>query len=173
VRRRQFESILWMVKGPFGFIPTADGLSPRLRLRSSHSVLTLQSLLTSIDHALYYTERTTWEANMRRFVDVIVHLQILSEPVGFTDMDLQDSAMWQHMLERYHSHLLRYALARPVLDRGVGMSNMWDASRFEGTMSRVVTKIRSTRDVSLPVLDPFQDQRVILPLSLRARGENF
>jgi len=51
VRKSQLERISWLVKGPFGFIPTADGLSTSIKLSNSLSAVQMDRFLSSIDEA--------------------------------------------------------------------------------------------------------------------------
>jgi len=53
VRKSQLERLMWLVKGPFGFIPTTEGLSAGLQLYDSLSVVCIDRLADSIDEAIY------------------------------------------------------------------------------------------------------------------------
>lgn len=53
VRRTQLQKMLWLVKGPFGFIPTADGLTASMKLTNSLSAVMMDSLLSSMDEAFF------------------------------------------------------------------------------------------------------------------------
>jgi hypothetical protein len=50
-RKSSLERISWLVKGPFGFVPTEDGLLSHIRISSSLSSIAMDSLLSSIDKA--------------------------------------------------------------------------------------------------------------------------
>jgi len=53
VRKGQMERLSWLVKGPFGFIPTEDGLSTNLKLSNSLSAVCMDRFLSSIDEARF------------------------------------------------------------------------------------------------------------------------
>jgi len=53
LRKSQVEKFSWLVKGPFGFIPTADGLSTSLKLSNSRTAVSVDRFLSSIDDAKF------------------------------------------------------------------------------------------------------------------------
>jgi len=53
VRKSQLSRISWLVKGPFGFVPTEDGLSASIKLSNSLSAVQMDRFLSSIDEAKF------------------------------------------------------------------------------------------------------------------------
>jgi len=53
IRKSALKELQWLVKGPFGFIPTESGLSSSMRLSNSLTSVSMDSLLSSIDDALH------------------------------------------------------------------------------------------------------------------------
>jgi hypothetical protein len=60
IRRSTLKELLWVVKGPFGFIPTRGGLSSSMRVTNSLSPIRMSSLFDSIDEALFRGSMMAW-----------------------------------------------------------------------------------------------------------------
>jgi len=53
IRNKMIQALKWTVLGPFGLVPSADGLTSRMRLVNSLSAVRVDSLISSIDDALH------------------------------------------------------------------------------------------------------------------------
>lgn len=53
INQRKIQTLKWTILGPFGLVPTADGLTSHMRLVNSLSAVRVDSLISSIDDALH------------------------------------------------------------------------------------------------------------------------
>lgn len=57
--KRALKSLDWLIKGPFGLVPTESGLSPKLRLDNSLNPVMIDMILSSIDQVKHDTNHAT------------------------------------------------------------------------------------------------------------------
>jgi len=79
IRASALEQLLWVVKGPFGFIPTRSGLSSSMKLTNSLTSVSMDSLLSSIDDALHKLKYEAYTLSVNKFHDSLVRLERLRE----------------------------------------------------------------------------------------------
>lgn len=89
-----------MVKGPFGFIPTEDGLSTSIKLSNSLSAVQMDRFLSSIDEAKFRLNSQLWERNLSITDETIRKLLGLEIVPGF-DLPSVDSPLYLSILEKY------------------------------------------------------------------------
>jgi hypothetical protein len=89
-----------LVKGPFGFIPTTDGLSADLQLYDSLSVVCIDRLADSFDEAIYKQNLNLWSRNLKRMDDLYASLLSLISIPG-VEGDFQMSPLYNHILSIY------------------------------------------------------------------------
>lgn len=176
IRKSQLERLSWFVKGPFGFIPTADGLSTSLKLSNSLSAVSMDRFLSSLDEAKFRLNLTMWERNLGKTNDIIRQLLNLQQVPGFT-LETRDSPLYLYMLDRYWSSVGELVANKPVrrfvFDGPLVFTNYYRESwKFE-MMDYIKTKIKDDSDETVSLLDPFESQRVTLPLSSSAKADNF
>ncbi|QKI79961.1 RNA-dependent RNA polymerase [Erysiphe necator associated mitovirus 13] len=177
VRKSQLERLSWLVKGPFGFIPTADGLSTSIKLTNSLSAVSMDRFLSSIDDAKHILNLKTWERNLSITNDVIRQLLGLKEIPGFKGLNPLDSPIYNHILDRYWSSygdiISKKPVRRFIFDGPLVFVNYYRQSwKFE-MMDYIKSKVKDTSNETISLLDPFKDDKVILPLSHSAKSENF
>jgi len=85
------------VKGPFGFIPTADGLTASLKLTNSLSAVMMDSLLSSMDFAFFKVNLKRWESNVK-YAGKTVYLLRTIQSSSKLDFDLNQSPLLNKML---------------------------------------------------------------------------
>lgn len=101
------------MKGPFGFIPTADGLSSRLKMTNSLSAVSMDSLLSSIDEAKFNIALRTYTKSIGTFEKLITSLMLIDKTVGF-DYPAMDNPIYKHILVIYHEAIDKFILEKPV-----------------------------------------------------------
>jgi hypothetical protein len=73
------------VKGPFGFIPTVDGLTASMKLTNSLSAVMMDSLLSSMDEAFFKAHLKRWESNVKYAGKTVYSLRTIP---SFTEVSL-------------------------------------------------------------------------------------
>lgn len=73
------------MKGPFGFIPTADGLTASLKLTNSLSAVMMDSLLSSMDEAFFKAHLMRWGSNVKYAGKTVYNLRSIPSS---SDVDL-------------------------------------------------------------------------------------
>jgi hypothetical protein len=53
VRKSHLENILWVIKGPFGFVPTEEGLAPFLTMSSSLSPIRANQIIDAVRRVIH------------------------------------------------------------------------------------------------------------------------
>lgn len=86
-RKTQSAKMAWLVKGPFGFIPSTDGLSASLKLYSSLSVVCIDRLADSFDDAIFLHNRNLWVKNVYLLDKLLASLLEVSSFPGFNEFD--------------------------------------------------------------------------------------
>jgi hypothetical protein len=85
------------VKGPFGFIPTADGLTASMKLTNSLSAVMMDSLLSSMDEAFFKISLRRWESNVKYAGKTVYQLRTIQSLAG-VNFDLTQSPLLKEML---------------------------------------------------------------------------
>jgi len=177
VRKSQLNRLKWLVKGPFGFIPTVDGLSASIKLSNSLSAVSMDRFLSSIDEAKFILNLRTWERNLKKTNDIIRSLLAMESIPGFEGLDIKDSPLYLYILDNYWSKYAELISEKPVrrliFDGPIIFFNYYRESwKFE-TMKYIKSKLQDDRDETFSPLDPFSDNKIILPLSHTVKSENF
>lgn len=90
------------MKGPFGFVPTADGLSADIQLYDSLSVVCIDRLADSFDEAIYLHNKELWFNNLKKMDELKFNLHTLDRLPGFVDVvEPLSSPIFNHLLELY------------------------------------------------------------------------
>lgn len=183
VRKSQVESMKWVVLGPFGFIPSADGLTSSMKLVNSLSAVKMDSLLSSIDQAKFELDLRTWEGNMKRTVDSLIKISIAPVPdfvrdqFELSNFDVRTSPVLQRIKSELQNHLNDLALRKPVrrliFDGPLVMTNFYRQTWMEEMMKFITSKIRKSDQETVSCVDPYQTDKVDLPFQTSLKGVNF
>jgi len=100
----------------------------------------------------------------------------LEQVPGF-DLDIKDSPLYLSILDHYWSSvgdlISRKPVRRFLFDGPLVFTNYYRESwKFE-MMNYIKSKIKDSRDETVSPLDPFNNERIILPLSHSSKAENF
>jgi len=179
IRKSQVLSLKWLVLGPFGFIPTADGLTASLRLTNSLSAVRMDILLSSIDRAKYQLNYQTFEKNIRKTVNIIVMLKCLDRPIGVEaiDYNFNDSPVIRMILRDYKLYLDQLIQRKPVyrliFDGPLVFTNFYRESWMKEMLEYITSKIKDSSSETVSPNDPFADDKVLLPFQTSMKGEDF
>lgn len=176
VRKSQGEKFKWLVLGPFGFIPSTDGLSASLKLTNSLSAVEMDILLTSITETKFNMDKQLWESNMKKTIKIICDLKLLTKPPG-SDFDIRKSLTYQVIIGDYEREI--YELARSMPEYRIKFSSgplftgfyrkMW----MKPMMNHIHSLIHDISQETLIPLDPFAVDKVELPFKSNSKGEDF
>jgi hypothetical protein len=175
VRKSQLERLSWLVKGPFGFIPTRDGLSASMKLNNSLSRGSVNRLLSNIDLAFYESNCSILNRNIKKVNDIITNLLKISQPEGFI-VDIKLSPIYHHILDSYYKSLSTLMTEKPTLPNILSLPTKVIRCSWEEWPSAIMEHIRAkviSNEESVSPLDPFQDEKVILPLNHSIKSESF
>jgi hypothetical protein len=176
-RKSALKELQWVVKGPFGFIPTRSGISSSWEVDSSLTSIKVDSLLTSIDDAFLEMQYRTWSVAienshiaLQKFENAMVQEDSL---LGFSVQ------LYQHILDLYKADFMRLVLDRPTgkplqLYAPLDPQEVYPPGWLERAMTEIRTQVRSVDNRMItPIADPFQVERVVLPFSSSLKSFNF
>lgn len=69
--KRLASKLEWVIKGPFGLVPTEAGLSSQLRLHNALTPVDIDILSSSIDHTIHSENVRRWENSLATFNKVV------------------------------------------------------------------------------------------------------
>ncbi|USV40785.1 putative RNA-dependent RNA polymerase [Leptosphaeria biglobosa mitovirus 3] len=177
VRKSQLEKIVWLVKGPFGFVPTAEGLSADIQLYDSLSVVCIDRLADSFDEAIYLHNRELWLNNLKKMDELKYNLLSFERLPGFVDVvNPLDSPLFNHLLELYEIQIDELLVSEPqcpLFRNNIGVCKLKSWTWKPTVMKALTDKIKSDQGSTFLPLDPFREDRVILPLAHSNRVQNF
>jgi len=93
-RKKQVHDILWLVKGPFGFIPTIDRLTSGYRNVSSLTVVRISSLLDSIDQIKFVLAHESWSRALKKTINSYAEFKALSHVEFFSELTPDITTTW-------------------------------------------------------------------------------
>jgi hypothetical protein len=172
------DRLLWLVLGPFGFIPSKDGLSASMKLNRSLTLVDMHILLSCIDEAKFDLDLKMWTTNMQETIHVLFRLGLLSEPAGFEVFtDFTSSPLYSFIREQFGNKLSQLVIDKPVrrfifngpLLHFTFYSEGWETN----LMSAITATIKSDDNSTVSPLNPFLDDNVVLPLRGNVKGLNF
>jgi hypothetical protein len=177
VRKSQLEKIVWLVKGPFGFVPTTDGLSADIQLYDSLSVVCIDRLADSFDEAIYLHNKELWLNNLKRMDELKFNLHTLDRLPGFVDIvEPLSSPIFNHLLELYEVQVEELLVNEPQYvpqSNNLGVCKLKSWTWKPTVMKALTDKIKSDQGATFIPLDPFREDRVILPLAHSNKVQNF
>lgn len=166
------------MKGPFGFIPTVDGLTASIKLTNSLSAVMMDSLLSSMDEAFFKIAVQRWESNVKYAGKTVYNLRTIQSLAGIS-FDLTQSPFLKAMLSSWVARtddLLRDKPVRRIIfdDPYMVFTNYYRENWMMEMMYNIKYKIKArTEAMSLPLMDPFRSDSVVLPLSSTNRANNY
>jgi hypothetical protein len=177
VRKSQLDKIVWLVKGPFGFVPTTDGLSADIQLYDSLSVVCIDRLADSFDEAIYLYNKELWLRNLKKLDELKFNLHSLDSLPGFVEkVNPLDSPLYLHVLELYEVQVEELILEEPKYvpsSNNLGVCKLKSWTWKPTVMKALTDKLKADAGATFIPLDPFRDERVILPLSHSNKVQNF
>nr|AHF48627.1 RNA-dependent RNA polymerase [Sclerotinia sclerotiorum mitovirus 11] len=84
VRKSQLETILWTIKGPFGFVPTRVGLASFLTMSSSLTPVRANQIIDAVRRVKHQFDVNTWKTAVRKAIEFQISISELYYPVGFS-----------------------------------------------------------------------------------------
>jgi len=137
----------------------------------------MDSLLSSIDSALHEMNHQTWEVNLKRINVLLLGYTDLFGPPGFDrTYNLRLSPVFGVVMDSLGNKVKVHAMSEPyrrfIFDGPLVFTNYYREGWMEEMMKYIVSKIK-LNEVSVSPLDPFQEDRVILPFKESFKGENF
>jgi hypothetical protein len=177
VRKSQLDKIVWLVKGPFGFVPTTDGLSADIQLYDSLSVVCIDRLADSFDEAIYLYNKELWFRNLKKLDELKFNLHTLVSLPGFVEtVNPMDSPLYLHILELYEVQVEELIAEEPQYvpsSNNLGVCKLKSWTWKPTVMKALTDKLKADAGATFIPLDPFRDERVILPLSHSNKVQNF
>nr|QUE49179.1 MAG: RNA-dependent RNA polymerase [Sclerotinia sclerotiorum mitovirus 37] len=84
VRKSQLELILWTIKGPFGFVPTREGLASFLTMSNSLTPVRANQIIDAVRRVKHRFDVSTWQTAVRKAIEFQISISELYYPVGFS-----------------------------------------------------------------------------------------
>jgi hypothetical protein len=191
----------WVIKGPFGLVPTEAGLSSKIRLNNTLTPVDVDIISTSIDQVIFDEDYRQWEASLRSFNSVIKEIEIVSDvPTYLTYGNLGEKVSRPHHVElfkripdwqkvqfpdsllywimretvlSYHDRVLEQKPVRRFIYNGPLVHfNHYRADWLPTVMSYLSSKIYSWETI-VPALDPFKDLTASPLRDVPTRGIKF
>lgn len=165
--RKVLSSMTWLVKGPFGLVPTESGLSTTLRLNNSLNPVMIDMILSSIDRTMHGENLAKWFGE----VSELRHIMSNFEVHGNVDTKLVDSetkdcftifdsslffSMRSTLLDQHSRLVKEKPVRRIIFDGPLIMTNHYRADWLQTCMSYIQSKIKNWELIN-PVSDPFKD----------------
>jgi hypothetical protein len=172
------DKLLWLVLGPFGFIPSKDGLSAFMKLNRSLSLVDMHILLSCVDEAKFDLDKKTWEANIQETIHTLFRFGLLSEPAGFEVFtDFASSPLYSFIRAQFGNKLSTLVQDKPVrrliFDGPLLHFTFYTEGWCDGLMEHLTKKIQSDSQETVSPSNPFKDDKVILPLRGNIKGISF
>lgn len=178
--RKQFgvDRLLWLVLGPFGFIPSKDGLSASMKLNRSLTLVDMHILLSCIDEAKFNLDKKMWEANIQETIHILFRLGLLSEPNGFEIFaDFTSSPVYSFIREQFGNKLTHLVMDKPIrrliFNGPLLHFTFYNENWCDGLMEHITSTIGNDSSETVSPMNPFKDDSVILPLQGNVKGLNF
>nr|UPW42105.1 MAG: putative RNA dependent RNA polymerase [Inner Mongolia sediment mitovirus 2] len=175
-RKSALKELLWCVKGPFGFIPTASGLSSSMRLNSSQLAIELDSLLTSIDDALGEVKYKHWSTYVEKSHKV---LSQISERLANWELNYGPLPLFRYIYTLYEKDFMELVLAMPShrslqLYAPLDPQERYPDDWVPRAMKEIQSQIREEDDHPVaPISNPFVVEKVSLPFQTSVKSVNF
>nr|UPW42134.1 MAG: putative RNA dependent RNA polymerase [Guangxi sediment mito-like virus 2] len=187
-RAKSIKALEWVLKGPFGLIPTEFGLSSRLRLNNSLTSVSVDILLSAIDEEIHLFKVDSWNRDLLSFNNVIRTWEIFFKYgyMAMTDIytcssirnldmskvpiserwDISESDLYFYMREillNKESRLLeKKPVRRLIFDGPLIHFGFYNPKWAETVMSYITSKIHSGTTY-VPTMDPFKDLSLSKP----------
>lgn len=178
-RKAQTHGLIWLVKGPFGFVPTVDGLTSGYRNVSALTTVRISSLLDSIDAVKHQVLTSEWSQALKSTVNSWSEFKAVTHVEKYTVLGpcIQTTWYWNQIDKFYRNELIDLIQSKPVrrFIFGGGPLIMFDYGRKSYSLELleyIKTKIFSG-DPPLMKMDPFSDEKVLFPLATPVKGINF
>lgn len=178
VRNKMTQALKWTVLGPFGLVPTADGLTSQMRLVNSLSAVRIDSLISSIDDALHRkaVERH-WDV-IEKITRTLTRLYVWDPAKDFLDDPWIFAAdqVRQLIIDLYQLKLQELSENPPVrrfiFDGPLILTNHYRVGWGKEVMEYISKKLEYVPPV--PILDPFDNKgEVLLAFKGITKGEDF
>jgi hypothetical protein len=180
ISTKRQQTTKWTILGPFGLVPTVDGLTSSMKLVNSLSMVRVDSLLSSIDDVLHVR-------------DVQNHWRVVDKTQkAFLRLVMWDPKKLFHNLEGSHQFIeyIQEFISYKYFSKLVTLQKEEPKRRYifggpiihfnhyrEGWMKEVMLYIRSkvnTPESTVSIMDPFDiEDRIVLPWKSKSSGDSF
>jgi hypothetical protein len=162
VRKSQLDRILWTIKGPFGFVPTAEGLASFLTMSSSLTPVRANQIIDAVRRVKHSWDCRVWDQAVRQAIEFQVSICELYYPVGFEGYpsDFRFSPIREELRKQISEDLISLGSSRPrwrlIFGGPLIMTNYYRA----GYQSEIVAYLKTliidkSSEVSILGGDPF------------------
>ncbi|AGC24232.1 RNA-dependent RNA polymerase [Sclerotinia sclerotiorum mitovirus 3] len=116
VRKSQLEKVKWVVKGPFGFVPTAEGLASFLTMSSSLTPVRANQIIHAVRYTKFQWDLDMWTKVVKDNIGYRISISELYFPVGFQDypLDFNESPIKMEIIKRLSQDLRDLGGQRPT-----------------------------------------------------------
>jgi hypothetical protein len=118
LRKSQASSLLYLIKGPFGFIPTAGGVASSMKNVTALTTVRIASLLESIEYARFILELQEWESVVKQSANNMLLLELtrgvpLTKDTDAPMYDVQSGYMFLVLKSRLSVDFQRLIASKP------------------------------------------------------------
>nr|WNM95051.1 MAG: RNA-dependent RNA polymerase [Diaporthe helianthi mitovirus 2] len=166
------DRLTWAIVGPFGFIPTSNGVSAGIKLHTSLLPLEIR-LLGDMQETKYILDLRAYARALKESLDSLIRIRVWTD---FGLPGLQPGSLWNQYLKEYKEYYLSLLFNKPHKDFSLGARLM-----SQDLLNPVSNKYALTQFIQNKLnegvlrasVDPFQDDNVLLPFKASKSSENF
>nr|UPW42172.1 MAG: putative RNA dependent RNA polymerase [Jiangsu mito-like virus 11] len=179
VNNNKTNALKWTILGPFGLVPTADGLTSQMRLVNSLSAVRVDSLISSIDDALHRKDVESHWKNVEKVSRTLTRLYVwdpaemfLDDPWVFAANSVRELIINTYQL-KLEDMSENPPIRRFIFDGPLILTNHYRQGWGKEVMDYISKKLEA-KPTSTPLLDPFaNDEQVLLGFKQITKGEDF
>lgn len=176
IRKSAVNELLSVIKGPFGFIPTRNGLISYLKDFDLQTPVKTDSLISSVFDALHSLAYKRWENNIHRSHKVIC---LITDQDNLTDkllgVKFKEFNLYKHLLDLYNKDFLNIVLEYPVRWYIFDAPLIFSANNNTERLTEIHLYIRDKvcdYNYSIPRFNPFESRELYLPFKSYVKHSN-
>jgi hypothetical protein len=180
VRKSQLEKIKWVIKGPFGFVPTAEGLASSLTMSSSLTPVRANQIIHAVRYTKFQWDLDMWQKVVKDNINSRISISELYYPVGFQNypLDFRMSPVLQEMILVLSNDLRDLGGQRPTFRLSFGgpliMTNYYRQGYATEIVDYIKYIINQDPEFRIGGKDPFLPQTFeAFAFSSKFKGQKF